>query len=122
MIKQLESKFLNETAQQGGITHNIAIHSGTMELLKVVMLVNGFVHFTMALSIEGVHKGNTAKKQQNFINYNNDAQFMNELVIVCIILYFHCFCLLMPCILHLYHPCLCTFPVYPCLCTLPVYR
>ena len=83
----------------------------------MVMLVNGFVHFTTVLSIEGVHKGNlyyTAEKQQNFINYNNGAQFMNELVIVCIILYFHCSRLLMPCVLHLYHPCLCTLPVYPC--------
>ena len=55
----------------------------------------------MVLSIEGVHKGNlyyTAKKQQNFINYNNGAQFMNELVIVCIILYFCLSILLMPCI------------------------
>ena len=56
----------------------------------MVMLVNGFVHFTMVLSSEGVHKGTLyyiAKEQQNFINYNNGAQFMNELVIVCIILY-----------------------------------
>ena len=101
---------------------NPNIYSGTMELLKVVMLLNGFVHFTVALSIEGVHKG-TAEKQQNFINYNNGAQFMNELVIVCIILYFCLSCLSMPCILHLYPSmplyvaCLSmpyNLPVYPC--------
>ena len=33
------------------------IHSGAMELLKVVMLVGGFVYVTMALSIEGAKKG-----------------------------------------------------------------
>ena len=78
----------------------------------MVMPVNGFVHFT----IEGVHKGNlyyTAEKQQNFINYNNGAQFMNELVIVYIILYSCLSCSLMPCILHLYPSMPCTLPVYP---------
>ena len=33
------------------------IHSGAMELLKVMMLVSGFVYVTMALSIEGAKKG-----------------------------------------------------------------
>ena len=52
-----------------------------MELLKIVMLVDGFVHFTMALSVEGVHKCMLyyiAKEQQNFINNNTGAQFMNQ--------------------------------------------
>ena len=47
----------------------------------MVMLVDGFVHFTMALSVEGVHKGMlyyAAKEQQNFINSNTGAQFMNQ--------------------------------------------
>ena len=61
--------------QQGGT------HSGTIKLLKVVMLADGFVHFTMALSVEGVHKRMLyyiAKEQQNFINYNTGAQFINQ--------------------------------------------
>ena len=33
------------------------IYSGAMELLKVMMLVGGFVYVTMALSIEGAKKG-----------------------------------------------------------------
>ena len=81
----------------------------------MVMLVNGFVHFTMALSVEGVHKGNlyyTAEKQQNFINYNNGAQFMNQRLASFFAFVFsvhscHASCLFI-------HPCLCTFPVYPC--------
>ena len=47
----------------------------------MVMLVDGFVHFTMALSVEGVHKRMLyyiAKEQQNFINYNTGAQFINQ--------------------------------------------
>ena len=32
------------------------IHSGTMELLKMMMLVGVFVHITGALSVEGVQK------------------------------------------------------------------
>ena len=32
-------------------------HSGAMELLKVVMLVGGFVYVSMALSTEGAKKG-----------------------------------------------------------------
>jgi len=87
----------------------------------MVMPVNGFVHFT----IEGVHKGNlyyTAEKQQNFINYNNGAQFMNELVIVYIILYSCLSCSLMPCILHVYP----SMPLYvACLsmpCMIAVYQ
>ena len=33
------------------------IHRGTMELLKVVMLVSAFVYASMALSIEGEQRG-----------------------------------------------------------------
>ena len=33
------------------------IHSGRMELLKVVVLVSAFVYASMALSIEGEQKG-----------------------------------------------------------------
>ena len=36
---------------------NNLIHSGRMELLKVVVLVSTFAHFTMALSIEGKQNG-----------------------------------------------------------------
>ena len=89
------------------------MHNGTVKLLKVVMPVDGFVHFTMALSVESVHKDMLcyiAEKQQTY--FNSGVQFMN--IIVCIIRCFHCSCLLMPCILHVYHPCLCMFPVYPC--------
>ena len=46
------------------------MHSGTVKLLKVVMLADGFIHFTMALSVEGVHKDMLcciAEKQQNLI-------------------------------------------------------
>ena len=73
--------------------------------------MDGFIHFTMALSVESVHKGMLcciAEKQQTY--FNSGVQFMN--IIVCIIRCFHCSCLLMPCMF--IQPCLCTFPVYPC--------
>ena len=36
---------------------NKYIHCGTMELLKVLVLVSAIVHFTTVLSIEGMENG-----------------------------------------------------------------
>ena len=111
--------------------NNPHIYSGKMELLKMVMLVNGFVHFTMALSVEGVHKGNlyyTAEKQKTlsivimvhslWINDLHHSLLLSflfthamhlpvypsmPLYISCLSMSLYVACLSMPC----------TFPVYP---------
>ena len=54
-IKLLARKSTSSKILQQLITPYI--HSGAMELLKVMMLVGGFVYVTMALSIEGAKKG-----------------------------------------------------------------
>ena len=47
-------------SEENNLVH-MYIHSGTMKLLKVVVLVSALFHLTMALSNEGEQKGTILK-------------------------------------------------------------